>query len=933
MENSICPKIYNEHYNRLHHSIRKETSKYSIFKRILCQNADSSQQADVYRNITNGRFRSLKESSSMFNFWPHLQDVPCSKGRWFQSTNFRSEKTKRLFAPKKVLPPQSLHYPGIHSERGFYDKARSITGVLSCSSETNTPALPSGVLSERALLYDLPAIWPIHRSNRLHQNFKLYCESTTQKGYQGYSLPGRLPSGGSRCSSFKRKRETRSETSNKLRVESKPRQINNKTYSRLGVSRNRMEYENGQKVYSAEKDRLFKKKTRRTCKVNIMELAASEIYSWKLKLRSICSSSRPTSLSPTSNCQQNSSRKLAQSKVSDSSKSNSGHEMVAGQPPPAIGNLHPTSRSFPLHRRFRYRLGSSYLQPDSSRDVDKRSVVMAHQSEGTPSRMRNDKEVQTCPEEQNSIGSVRQSDRYCIHKESRWNEIPDPTIDGGRVASVSRELSHSDFDKIHSWNLQQCCGPLITTKSNPRLASIGSSHTQNFPKMGTSISRPICNKEVQSSDLLCQSVCTGPGGTIHRRIQPALEFRDSVGIPATDLGAQSIASPQLGDGNLHSHCTEVASGILVPRHPQKDPGTCSPNSGLGSSSYRHDDRTPPASSQPTLFAGLENTGWPRFTDGWGPGDVELLQNSWRPGTLRSYSAPWKRWTAWANSEAVPINTPSPEQVALFLSFLHNHKKLSYSTILVNKSVVTSFADPSRADLINDHPVVKHMLKAISISHAKEKRSSIWDVTKLMAWLKANPPDEKSIFQVSRHLAVLLLLASGRRIHDLTLLSINESHIQESENHIYFWPKFGSKTDSGSHRQSGWKISRCEDQSLDIVYWFKILINISANRRKAVHNLDSLFISTRGTVRAASRAVIAGWVKTALKEIGVDTSPGSIRSAVGSSRFSLEMPLDEILKKGNWTNDFNFLKFYCKNIERLPTDVKEQMSHFNSFEAI
>lgn len=252
--------------------------------------------------------------------------------------------------------------------------------------------------------------------------------------------------------------------------------------------------------------------------------------------------------------------------------------------------------------------------------------------------------------------------------------------------------------------------------------------------------------------------------------------------------------------------------------------------------------------------------------------------------------------------------------------------------MVNKSVVTSFADPFHADQINSHPVVKHVLKAICLASTKEKKSSIWDVNALVSWLKSHSPDSSSLFQVSRHLAILLLVASGRRIHDLTLLSIDSNYFQEFDSYIILWPKFGSKTDSGSHKQSGWKISKNKDHNLDVYYWLKVLISLSKYRRSASPSLDSLFVSTRGNVRAATRAVIAGWVKTALKEIGVNDSPGSIRSAVGSSRFSLDMPLDEILKKGNWRNNHNFLKFYCKTVERNCAS-KEDVLPASCFEAV
>lgn len=64
------------------------------------------------------------------------------------------------------------------------------------------------------------------------------------------------------------------------------------------------------------------------------------------------------------------------------------------------------------------------------------------------------------------------------------------------------------------------------------------------------------------------------------------------------------------------------------------------------------------------------------------------------------------------------------------------------------------------------------------------------------------------------LLFILLLASGRRIHDLTLLGEDEDHLRMEDESVTFWPGFGSKTDKSSHRQSGWLLSRSSEKNLD-----------------------------------------------------------------------------------------------------------------------
>ncbi|KOB65768.1 putative transposon Ty3-I Gag-Pol polyprotein [Operophtera brumata] len=212
----------------------------------------------------------------------------------------------------------------------------------------------------------------------------------------------------------------------------------------------------------------------------------------------------------------------------------------------------------------------------------------------------------------------------------------------------------------------------------------------------------------------------------------------------------------------------------------------------------------------------------------------------------------------------------------------------------------------------------HILKGISNSSPQAPRAKIWDINKLLAWLRHNPPDESNLFQVSRHLAILLLLSSGRRVHDLTLLRIDSGFIVQSENEVIFWPQYGSKTDKTKYIQSGWKLIKNKEQLWNIVYWIKLYIELSHQRRHPDGKIiPSLFVTTRGKTGPASRSVIAGWVRTALLSAGIEAGAGSTRSAVATFRFNNCVPLDELLKKGNWQGPDNFFKHYYKEIDKSP----------------
>lgn len=318
-----------------------------------------------------------------------------------------------------------------------------------------------------------------------------------------------------------------------------------------------------------------------------------------------------------------------------------------------------------------------------------------------------------------------------------------------------------------------------------------------------------------------------------------------------------------------------------------------------------------------MFRGLENTGWGPLVAGLGSEDVNLLQSAWRNSTWKTYGSAWRQWVSWTIENGANPSRPRPLELASYLGYLARVRKLAYATILVHKSVVVSLADPDHKSHLALHPLVTTMLKGISLSKCSPSvgRSTIWDIQVLVDWMKSNIPSIDSVFQVSRHVSLLLLLASGRRIHDLTLLRIDEQYFEILEDSIKFWPVFGSKTDSPRYRQSGWELMSSGDASLDLVKWVKSLIESQSSRRKACKDLNNLFITTRGEVKAASRTVISGWIRTAFQGAGIDCSPGSIRSAVASRNFENEVPLDKILSQGNWRSTNVFFKHYCKRVER------------------
>ncbi|KAF9412618.1 hypothetical protein HW555_008930 [Spodoptera exigua] len=65
----------------------------------------------------------------------------------------------------------------------------------------------------------------------------------------------------------------------------------------------------------------------------------------------------------------------------------------------------------------------------------------------------------------------------------------------------------------------------------------------------------------------------------------------------------------------------------------------------------------PSPSGKANASGLENWGWEEQIADWSVEEQQLLQNSWRPSTLTTYSAPIKRWLHWCKTHNVDNKNP------------------------------------------------------------------------------------------------------------------------------------------------------------------------------------------------------------------------------------------------------------------------------------
>lgn len=446
-------------------------------------------------------------------------------------------------------------------------------------------------------------------------------------------------------------------------------------------------------------------------------------------------------------------------------------------------------------------------------------------------------------------------------------------------------------------------------------------------KMGNPNNRSICLGDCSRSIQLRVSRSKRSSSSVPRCLQCPMELPARMDISTTISSPQSPVSLKPVDRNIPNSSTSMGEGILA--CGSQSPSACSSFNSEKPAEIlnRHVDGTPTTESREQCPRSLEMWGWSDAIKTWNTQQLSLLKNSWRKSTLKTYDVAWKRWTSWCRNKNLDLMNPPGSQLAQFLCDLYLIDKLSYNSILLHKSVISTLCNAETSSQLSSHVLVRHVLKSISLKNPRITKPLVWDVGELISFLTNYTIDSNNLFQTSRHTAILLLLCSGRRIHDLTLLNIDPNHCIRSDNSIIFWPRFGSKTDSSNYRQSGWKLLLNTDSSnLNPIFWIERTITLLNDRRNAAKSTN-LFITVRGVSKPASRTVIAGWVKTLFGEAGIAATPGSIRSAVASKSWFQNHPLDEILARGNWRSANTFQQFYRREIMRS-TDSQNVTQLFN-----
>lgn len=854
-----------------------------------------------------------------------LDDVSQNKARWNKQTNFQPKKVKSICTCSQIQTPKPLPDTISTQLKRLYGKNRHLTSLLSYTNNTNTLQVPVSSIRRENLRDDMSPVRAIKCSSCFLKSNQLVSTLVqTNSGRKDDSLPGRLSHCQPKPKHIRKTDKVCSAETRRAGLVNKQKEVPIRTYSMPRIFRHNLEHSQKHKTAITHKDRTNQIINPKIHQEKSMELDGGKNVGGKIKLCSVHSSARKATLSLATNRVQHASKIKAPQAV-PYDKHNPGRAgMVDRKCKQKYAHTPPQSNNVHYHRCGRFRVGRDSERPEALGSLDKRTTTLALQPKRTLGTLRNPKTHRFLTKRRNGDMANGQPNCSGLHNKTRRYKVKKTFRNINNHPSFVQSIRLHHDSSLHPRTIQRTSRQPFQDKKPTGMAFESSDDKKHFSSFRYSGNRLVCVNALSSSTKLCVRRRNRFEQSVHRRLQPELELQPWVDFSPSCSYSKSASSPTPINRGISPSSPGVAQSILGARNKETSNPTTMEDPRPPSPPRRLANEPPPSGSRQPQFAGLDSTGWANELSNWNDYEVELLQASWRKSTLNTYRPAWLRWCRWASDNNVKADDPGPANLARYLCYLCEVVKLAPRTIILHKSVVATFTNPHKSSSLSSHPMVAHAVKGILSKKPNIKNPLSWQIDDLIKFLESYNIDSKSLFAVSRHTCTLLLLASGRRVHDLTLLSIHQENLEEKDGDLIFWPKFGSKTDSTSYRQSGWRIRTMPTIRFNIVHWIKQVISLSQERRGS-KQLENLFITTRGAVKGASRAVIAGWIKTIFREAKIASSAGSIRASVATNNWTQKnMDIDEVLKRGNWRSRNTFLNHYfrevCPTTTTHPTSV-------------
>lgn len=284
----------------------------------------------------------------------------------------------------------------------------------------------------------------------------------------------------------------------------------------------------------------------------------------------------------------------------------------------------------------------------------------------------------------------------------------------------------------------------------------------------------------------------------------------------------------------------------------------------------------------------------------------IMENSLSSSTMKQYNSTLKMWWKFCNDRKFSPFTGNISQVISFLQNILTSTTNIYTSFNTHRAALSLITSTNLGESL----LLKRFLKGIfKLRPPRPKYNCTWDPQQVLNYLE-NLESNDSLKALSSKLITLLALATGQRIHTLSLISCDNISIVPTGIKIRI-PALVKTSRAGSFQPY-----------LDLPYFLhrpklcvaSTLQEYMEKTKSFRSSLDEkLFFTSKPPYRPASKQTLSRWVKETMINAGIDSdlfSPHSTRHASTSAALRKGLSLDKIRKTAGWTDKSSiFARFY------------------------
>ncbi len=334
-----------------------------------------------------------------------------------------------------------------------------------------------------------------------------------------------------------------------------------------------------------------------------------------------------------------------------------------------------------------------------------------------------------------------------------------------------------------------------------------------------------------------------------------------------------------------------------------------------------------------LAAQREPTGLPERV-------LNTISEARAPSTRRLYALKWSVFSTWCLNRG---ENPSTSELAVVLSFLQEllDKGRSHSTLKVFVAAIAAFHAPIAGQSVGrDNSVVRFLKGARRLNPPRPLTVPTWDLPTVLRALKGppfEPLQSTNLRSLSLKTALLLALASVKRVGDLQALSISPACLEfgPNDSKVVLKPRHGyvPKVLSTPFRAQVITLSALppseEDRELSLLCPVRAL-RIYFERSAPFRRTEELFVSfgNRAKGHPVTKQRLSKWIVDAVmlaySSLGLQCPIGvrahSTRGIASSWAWSSGVSITEICAAAGWATPSTFARFYNLDIPALQARV-------------